>query len=1154
MLKAPIKQTAGDTIATLSSRLSSATLLEDRRAAILGLRSFAKQYPASVASGSLRDLIAVLRTDGLGLTKDGEGDVDTVRLVLETLLMLFEPDRESAEASEDIALWLADEFSQAQRQDNITILLDLLDQPDYYARIYSIQLLTAVSAARPERTQECILQAPLGTARLVGVLDDGRDAVRNAALLLLVDLTNVSQTELQKLIAFEDAFQRTFNLIQAEGGLSEGGIVAQDCLSLLANLIRHSHSNQALFRESGCIPRLIDLIKQASTPPDDENDFSRSDREKNAWGLLAVLRLFLERGELGTKQNQDVFWRSGVLHLVLTLAFDERAAPHIRMNALKTCADAIIFNAPLQEAFASFQVPVTSETPAPVNGVAGKSQQKTMYVIEALLNLVLSASSARTLDLRSAGCSLIKAYFHGHDRIKLHFLQRAIAGYTEGEEEDINILSTLLNGPQLGPATPDPPRFAFASDITCQLLFNLQDAKAMLMGVSEGDAEKGEDVITAIQTLSGHLLSSLQNDFDPQISISYLSLLITFLFDEPAAVNDCLAEGSSLMGVLIDNALLAANSQVAADPIKSLLPGLCAILLGTIYEFSTKDSPIPRRTLHPLLTSKLGRQKYFDALMQFRQNPIIRDSEFLAPEIEGAAILFDDEFVDWFKDEYGRLKRVIDREPGIEVVRPSDVGVDRDVLDDLREKIKTRDDKLQQIEQDDLAAKQKADQAEAEYRHQLQSLQSSQRSMEAEVERVKRINEALQRDHDLELQRVSGELRSQLAQFQLESRNNLQTLRDQHKQELERMKGQHGATLASERSLWDDKARKAAEYAAREQRTAVDKATEEHRKATEQTAEEHRIRTDKITSEQRKALEELNASIQTKDKTIKEHETAIADHARSEKILKQDHAATSTTLEKLRTDFDASKAEKAKLEKELETTKTLQKDLQQVNTKAMARVKTLEEEAKSQATKVQTLTQERDTAKSELDTKQQKISELEQEISGLKLELEGERKGYNDLETEINELKATNSKLESANKDLEKQVSEAKSAPATPDHSDKVKALEKELAEQKKQLAETTKKLTAATTSNNKSKKSDNDDKTKTLQKDLEAKTKEVEKEKEEATKARTELEDMLMVLADLEDKAKGYRERLRKAGEEVSDEEDEDDDDDEDEDEDEEE
>lgn len=112
MLKAPQLQNATDTINTLSSRLTSATLLEDKRAAILGLRSFAKDYPASVASGSLRDLITCLRDHGSGLGKDGEGDVDTVRSVLETLLMLFRPEASSPEASEDIALWLADEFSQ----------------------------------------------------------------------------------------------------------------------------------------------------------------------------------------------------------------------------------------------------------------------------------------------------------------------------------------------------------------------------------------------------------------------------------------------------------------------------------------------------------------------------------------------------------------------------------------------------------------------------------------------------------------------------------------------------------------------------------------------------------------------------------------------------------------------------------------------------------------------------------------------------------------------------------------------------------------------------------------------------------------------------------------------------------------------------------
>jgi hypothetical protein len=85
--QAPAKQTATDTINTLCSRLNNATLLEDRRTSIQGLRSFAKEYPASVASGSLRALISCL-------TKDTE-DVDTIKLVLETLVNLFNPNPQS---------------------------------------------------------------------------------------------------------------------------------------------------------------------------------------------------------------------------------------------------------------------------------------------------------------------------------------------------------------------------------------------------------------------------------------------------------------------------------------------------------------------------------------------------------------------------------------------------------------------------------------------------------------------------------------------------------------------------------------------------------------------------------------------------------------------------------------------------------------------------------------------------------------------------------------------------------------------------------------------------------------------------------------------------------------------------------------------------
>ena len=89
--QAPAKQNAESTISTLSGRLQSASLLEDRRAAILGLRSFAKLYPASVASGALRNLIG-------SLNKDVE-DVDSTKVILETLLMLFNPDESSVSDS-----------------------------------------------------------------------------------------------------------------------------------------------------------------------------------------------------------------------------------------------------------------------------------------------------------------------------------------------------------------------------------------------------------------------------------------------------------------------------------------------------------------------------------------------------------------------------------------------------------------------------------------------------------------------------------------------------------------------------------------------------------------------------------------------------------------------------------------------------------------------------------------------------------------------------------------------------------------------------------------------------------------------------------------------------------------------------------------------
>lgn len=68
---------------------------------------------------------------------------------------------------------------EKKKQENITILLDLLKDVDFYIRLYTLQLLAAISQNRPVRTQECVFTAPLGVARLVSILEDKRDAIRN---------------------------------------------------------------------------------------------------------------------------------------------------------------------------------------------------------------------------------------------------------------------------------------------------------------------------------------------------------------------------------------------------------------------------------------------------------------------------------------------------------------------------------------------------------------------------------------------------------------------------------------------------------------------------------------------------------------------------------------------------------------------------------------------------------------------------------------------------------------------------------------------------------------------------------------------------------------------------------------------------------------
>jgi outer membrane murein-binding lipoprotein Lpp len=588
---------------------------------------------------------------------------------------------------------------------------------------------------------------------LVGVLDDVRDAVRNAGLLLLVELTTGANEDLRKIVAFEDVFGKVFTVIQSEGGLSEAGIVAQDCLTLLANLVRGSASNQTMFRESGCVKQLHQLLVATFPPDPAEAGLLAQNREKATWGTLQLMKLFFTAGESNTPPNQNMFYHAGIARLLCDISFSALVPPPIRASALETIALLIAGNPPLQEQFAGLQVvtladeqqnaQIAQQAVRPDGGRPDaaatktekfKSEPRQSYIIEALLELCLAGNSA-DVGLRSAGRDVIQAYLSRHDLIKSHFLLRAIAGY-DNRETAANVLTTMLQSP-----TTDVFALVLASTILQSLLSGNDPAKTALLGVKEGNEDEGEDVITAVQAMSSQLQSSLlQVPRDERCVTAYAGVLSVLLWDFPTGVNHFLAEGSSLVQTLIAT-VKAANAGV-------VVAGASAVLLGIVYEFSTKDSPIPRRTLAPLMQQKLGRANYLDALSGLRRDSAISNHQFDRETNNVAEMYLAFEYVDFFITEYARLRRAIDKDPGLEVLQgAADAGIDRDILDDLRQQVQTARDALAAGQQEAANETQKLEQSRNLASRDLQNAN-------AELERLRKINQSLQQEHTKEVEKV----------------------------------------------------------------------------------------------------------------------------------------------------------------------------------------------------------------------------------------------------------------------------------------------------------------------------------------------------------------------------------------------------------------
>lgn len=183
---------------------------------------------------------------------------------------------------------------------NLILLFDLLDEFEFQIRWSSVKLINQLVLNQTEQLQEKILQLPRGVSRLIDLLNDSREIIRNDAILILNNLTKTN-ANIQKIIAFESGFDRIMEIIESEGSALDGGVVVEDCFHLLLNLLQTNYSNQNFFKEANYIKKIckyFDLNNNTSNngstglslgPSSSNTDLSSS----NSWTLQKTTNLSL---------------------------------------------------------------------------------------------------------------------------------------------------------------------------------------------------------------------------------------------------------------------------------------------------------------------------------------------------------------------------------------------------------------------------------------------------------------------------------------------------------------------------------------------------------------------------------------------------------------------------------------------------------------------------------------------------------------------------------------------------------------------------------------------------------------------------------------------------------------------------------------------
>lgn len=331
--------------------------MEDRRDACRALKSLSKKYRLEVGAQGMEALRQVLELD--------RSDCEIIGYCLDTLCNITSKDsfEEESEAHMQMNMNVGEQFTEMfiKNAENVSLVLSFLEEYDFRVRWPAVKLLTSLLANKPKEIQDIILVSPMGVSKLMDLLIESREVIRNDALLLLIQLTK-SNANIQKIVAFENAFDKLFEVIKEEG-YTDGGIVVEDCLLLMLNLLKNNTSNINFFKEGSYIQKLAPMF----VIPDNIEEIGWSAQKvSNVHCVLQLVRTLVSPNNPVQiiSSCQKTMRNASLLEALCSILMTNGVPADILTETINTVGEVIRGNLTNQEYFANVMAPSNPPRPA----------------------------------------------------------------------------------------------------------------------------------------------------------------------------------------------------------------------------------------------------------------------------------------------------------------------------------------------------------------------------------------------------------------------------------------------------------------------------------------------------------------------------------------------------------------------------------------------------------------------------------------------------------------------------------------------------------------------------------------------------------------------------------------------------------------------